>query len=82
MFDRHQERLAQLRERVLVVEFAGAAGTLASLGTAQGNKGFEVQAALADELGLGGPRAIAEPGRLRRARTRSARRARPACHQR
>ncbi len=55
MFDRHQERLAQLRQRVLVVEFAGAAGTLASLGTAQGNPGFEVQAALADELGLGVP---------------------------
>lgn len=55
MFDRHQQRLAQLRERVLVVEFAGAAGTLASLGTAQGNPGFAVQAALADELGLAVP---------------------------
>lgn len=55
MFDRHQERLAQLRDRVLVVEFAGAAGTLASLGNVQGNKGFEVQAALADELELGVP---------------------------
>ena len=51
MFDRHQERLAQLRERVLVVGFAGAAGTLASLGT----KGFEVQAALAAELKLAVP---------------------------
>lgn len=51
MFDRHQERIAQLRERVLVVSFAGAAGTLASLGT----KGFEVQKALADELKLGVP---------------------------
>jgi len=51
MFDRHQERLAQLRERVLVVGFAGAAGTLASLGS----KGFEVQAALADELSLAVP---------------------------
>ncbi len=51
MFDRHQERLAQLRERVLMVSFAGAAGTLASLGS----KGFEVQAALAEELGLGVP---------------------------
>ena len=47
MFDRHQERLAELRKRVLVVEFAGAAGTLASLG----DKGFEVQKALAEELG-------------------------------
>lgn len=55
MFDRHQERLAQLRDRVLVVEFAGAAGTLASLGTADGNRGFEVQVALAEELGLGVP---------------------------
>lgn len=51
MFDRHQQRLAELKGRVLVVEFAGAAGTLASLG----DKGFEVQAALAGELGLGVP---------------------------
>jgi 3-carboxy-cis,cis-muconate cycloisomerase len=51
MFDRHQQRLAQLRPRVLVVEFAGAAGTLASLG----DRGFEVQEALAQELGLGVP---------------------------
>ena len=51
MFDGHQERLAQLRQRVLVVSFGGAAGTLASLG----DKGFEVQAALADELKLGVP---------------------------
>lgn len=51
MFDRHQQRLAQLRERVLVVEFAGAAGTLASLG----DRGFDVQQALADELGLAVP---------------------------
>jgi len=48
MFDRHQERLAQVRERVAVVELAGAAGTLASLG----DKGFEVQKALAEELKL------------------------------
>ena len=34
MFDRHAERLAQLRPRVLVGQFAGAAGTLASLGDA------------------------------------------------
>ena len=32
MFDRHAERLEQLRPRVLVGQFAGAAGTLASLG--------------------------------------------------
>ncbi len=51
MFDRHQQRLAELRKRVLLVEFAGAAGTLASLGAS----GFEVQAALAAELKLGVP---------------------------
>ncbi|HRO53193.1 MAG TPA: 3-carboxy-cis,cis-muconate cycloisomerase [Alicycliphilus sp.] len=51
MFDRHQERLAQLRERVLCVELAGAAGTLASLG----DKGLQVQQALAEELGLAVP---------------------------
>jgi 3-carboxy-cis,cis-muconate cycloisomerase len=51
MFDRHQERLAELRKRVLVVEFGGAVGTLASLG----KKGFEVQEALAKELQLAVP---------------------------
>ncbi|SAK83749.1 3-carboxy-cis,cis-muconate cycloisomerase [Caballeronia pedi] len=51
MFDRHQERIAQMRERVAVVEFAGAAGTLASLG----ETGFAVQKALAEELKLGVP---------------------------
>jgi 3-carboxy-cis,cis-muconate cycloisomerase len=51
MFDRHAERLAQLKPRVLVGEFAGAAGTLASLG----DKGFAVQQALCEELGLGVP---------------------------
>jgi 3-carboxy-cis,cis-muconate cycloisomerase len=51
MFDRHQQRLAELRPRVALVEFAGAAGTLASLGT----RGFEVQKAMAEELGLGVP---------------------------
>lgn len=51
MFDRHQQRLAQLRERVQVVSFAGAAGTLASLG----NQGFAVQQALATELDLAVP---------------------------
>jgi 3-carboxy-cis,cis-muconate cycloisomerase len=51
MFDRHAERLAQLKPRVLVGSFAGAAGTLASLG----EKGFEVQQALCEELGLGVP---------------------------
>ena len=51
MFDRHAERLAQLKPRVLVGQFAGAAGTLASLG----GKGFEVQRSLCEELGLGVP---------------------------
>src|SRR5882672_2257806 len=51
MFDRHAERLAQLKPRVLVGQFAGAAGTLASLG----DKGFEVQMALCEELSLGVP---------------------------
>jgi 3-carboxy-cis,cis-muconate cycloisomerase len=51
MFDRHAERLEQLKPRVLVGQFAGAAGTLASLG----DKGLEVQKALCEELGLGIP---------------------------
>ena len=49
--ERHRERLAQLRPRLLVGEFAGAAGTLASL-----EKGaLETQAGLMQELGLGQP---------------------------
>ena len=49
--ERHRERLAQLKPRVLVGEFAGAAGTLASL-----EKGaLETQAGLMQELGLGQP---------------------------
>jgi 3-carboxy-cis,cis-muconate cycloisomerase len=48
---RHQERLAQLKERVLVGEFAGAAGTLASLDTGA----METQAGLCAELGLAQP---------------------------
>ncbi|MEZ5852537.1 MAG: 3-carboxy-cis,cis-muconate cycloisomerase [Hyphomicrobiaceae bacterium] len=51
MIRRHRERLAQMRPRVLVVQFSGAAGTLASLG----DQGLAVQAALAEELGLGQP---------------------------
>jgi 3-carboxy-cis,cis-muconate cycloisomerase len=53
MFDRHAERLAQLRRRVLVGQFAGAAGTLASLG----DRGLDVQKALMEELRLGVPAA-------------------------
>ena len=51
MIRRHRERLVQMRPRVLVVSFSGAAGTLASLGA----DGLAVQAALADELGLAQP---------------------------
>lgn len=49
---RHRERLAELRPRVLQAEFAGAAGTLASLGQADA---LALQAALCTELGLAQP---------------------------
>src|SRR5918993_675379 len=49
--ERHRERLTQLRERVLVGEFAGAAGTLASLESGA----METQAGLCAELGLKQP---------------------------
>jgi len=48
---RHRERLAQLRERVLVGEFGGAAGTLASIE----HGAMQTQAALCAELGLKQP---------------------------
>ena len=48
---RHRERLAQLKERVLVGEFAGAAGTLASIERGA----METQAGLCAELGLAQP---------------------------
>jgi 3-carboxy-cis,cis-muconate cycloisomerase len=48
---RHRERLRELRPRVLVGEFGGAVGTLASLGA----DGLKVQAELMKELGLGVP---------------------------
>jgi 3-carboxy-cis,cis-muconate cycloisomerase len=47
----HLQRLAQLRGRVQMVEFAGAAGTLASLG----GQGIPIMEALAVDLGLGAP---------------------------
>ena len=50
-FERHRQRLEELRPRVLVGEFGGAAGTLSSLGT----RGLDVQAGLMKELGLGQP---------------------------
>ena len=51
MMERNLERLQQMRPRVLVGQFAGAGGTLASLGS----RGLEVQAAMMDELKLGVP---------------------------
>jgi 3-carboxy-cis,cis-muconate cycloisomerase len=50
-FERHKERLAQLKKRLLVVEFGGAAGTLSSLG----KEGLKCQEELAKELKLGQP---------------------------
>lgn len=49
--NRHRDRLAALRDRVEVVEFFGATGTLASLG----EDGLAVQENLAAELALGVP---------------------------
>lgn len=49
--DRHRTRLQELRPRLLVVQFSGAAGTLASLG----KEGLATQRALAEELSLGVP---------------------------
>jgi 3-carboxy-cis,cis-muconate cycloisomerase len=51
--DRHADRLRELRPRVLLVQFGGAAGTLASLGN--GKRRLEMRATLARELGLGDP---------------------------
>lgn len=51
--DRHAQRLGQARERALMVQFGGAAGTLASLG--DGPDGLATRAALAAELGLREP---------------------------
>ena len=45
---RHCERLRETRKRALVLQFGGAAGTLASLGT----RGADVGQALGEELGL------------------------------
>jgi len=50
-FERHKQRLRELKPRVLVGEFGGAAGTLSSLG----GRGLEVQAELMKELKLGQP---------------------------
>src|SRR5271169_3543276 len=50
-FERHKERLKELRPRLMVGEFGGAAGTLASLG----KDGLKVQVELMKELKLGQP---------------------------
>jgi 3-carboxy-cis,cis-muconate cycloisomerase len=49
--DRHIERIEQARPRVLVGEFSGAAGTLASIGEG----GLEMQQLFCEELGLNQP---------------------------
>ena len=49
--ERHRERMEQLKPRVLVGEFGGACGTLASIG----KDALPMQAALMKELGLGQP---------------------------
>ena len=51
MILRHEERLTQLRPRLLVGQFSGAVGTLASLG----EEGLAVQAALCAALRLAQP---------------------------
>ncbi|KAM0432981.1 hypothetical protein ACHAPT_004686 [Fusarium lateritium] len=50
---RHKERLQQLRPRTLMVQYGGAAGTLASLGP--GEDGINIRKQLACELGLADP---------------------------
>jgi 3-carboxy-cis,cis-muconate cycloisomerase len=50
-FERHRHRLNELRPRLLVGEFGGAAGTLSSLG----GRGLSTQAELMKELKLGVP---------------------------
>ena len=51
--DRHAARLSELRPRVLLAQFGGAAGTLASLG--EGAQTVRSRTELARELGLGDP---------------------------
>ena len=51
--DRHADRLCELRPRVLLAQFGGAAGTLASLGN--GEESLKTRAVLASELALGDP---------------------------
>jgi adenylosuccinate lyase len=51
-YQRHAERLQQCKPRVLVGQFAGAVGTLASVS----ERGFEIQERMMHHLGLGVPR--------------------------
>jgi adenylosuccinate lyase len=51
-YQRHAERLKQCKPRVLVGQFAGAVGTLASVA----ERGFEIQERMMHHLGLGVPR--------------------------
>ncbi|KAH6675774.1 3-carboxy-cis,cis-muconate cycloisomerase [Halenospora varia] len=50
---RHQERLSELKKRALMVQYGGAAGTLASLGST--SVGLDVRRELAKELNLENP---------------------------
>lgn len=50
---RHSERVQEIRKRCLLVQFGGAAGTLASLGS--DDKGLLVREQLAQELALADP---------------------------
>ena len=50
---RHVERLEQIKKRCLLVQFGGAAGTLASLGPSE--SGIRVRKRLAEILGLKDP---------------------------
>ncbi|WVF70006.1 3-carboxy-cis,cis-muconate cycloisomerase [Kwoniella sp. CBS 6097] len=52
-FDRHYERLQQIKPRALMIQFGGAAGTLASLGSS--DIGLRVRAKMAENLGLTNP---------------------------
>ncbi|UJR08039.1 hypothetical protein I4U23_012316 [Adineta vaga] len=51
-FQRHKERIGEIRKRVLTLEFGGAAGTLATLDS---NVALKCQAELARELQLAQP---------------------------
>ncbi|KAH8788942.1 3-carboxy-cis,cis-muconate cycloisomerase [Diaporthe sp. PMI_573] len=51
--ERHLTRLQEIEKRCLYVQFGGASGTLASLGS--DDKGLQTRAQLAEELGLANP---------------------------